>query len=354
MDRSTVEPAGSASTTKVSSPDRVTLADIGRLAGVSVATVSKVLNGRHGVSGDTRDRVSVLLEEHGYRRRGVLTRSQVGLVDLVFNGIETMWALELLVGAQQEAARAGVGLVVSDAHGRRVGNRHWLRQVTSRRTDGIVVVSSHLLPEAARELARLNTPLVLVDPVGGLLADRPSVAATNWAGGVAATEHLLSLGHRRIGIVNGPLDVQCSQERLAGYRAVLQRAGIAPDPSLEALGDFRVPGGRRGAAALLSLPDPPTAIFAASDVMAHGVYLEAATRGLRIPEDLSVVGFDDTEMCHWVAPRLTTIHQPLAEMAAEATRLVLSLARQEDPVVHRRELATSLVVRDSTAPPGRA
>lgn len=351
MERSTVAREMPTTGAKVSEPRRVTLAEVAERAAVSVATVSKVLNGRHGVSDATRERVSSLLEEHGYRRRGVLTRSQVGLVDLVFNGIETLWALELLVGAEREAARAGVGLVVTDARGRRVGNRHWLRQVASRRSDGILLVSSHLVPGAGAELAKLNTPLVQIDPVGDALQDVPSVAATNWAGGLSATEHLLGLGHRRIGLIGGPPDVACSQDRRAGYHAALQRAGVGADPRLETFGDFLVAGGREGAAALLSLPEPPTAVFAASDTSAHGVYLEAAQRGLRIPEDLSVVGFDDIELCEWLRPTLTTVRQPLAEMAAEATRMVLALARAEEPPGSRRELATSLVVRGSTAPP---
>lgn len=340
-----------ATPTKVSRRRRVTLAEIGVLAQVSPATVSKVLNGRHGVSGATRSRVNALLEEHGYRRRGVLARSPVGLVDLVFSGLESLWAFDILVGAESEAARAGVSLVVTDAHGRGVGNRHWLRQLAARRTDGIVLVCSHLVPGAAAELAKLNTPLVQIDPVGDALGGVPSVAATNWAGGLAATEHLLGLGHRRIGIVNGPPVLACSMDRLAGYYAALDRAGVSPDLALVTEGDFLASGGRRGAASLLTLPDPPTAIFAASDASAHGVYQEAAARGLRIPDDLSVVGFDDIELCEWITPRLTTVRQPLADMAAEATRLVLSLARQEEPLAARRELATSLVVRDSTAAP---
>jgi LacI family transcriptional regulator len=350
-----MRPKTAATPAKLSTADRITLQEIAALADVSSSTVSKVLNGRHGVSAQTRERVNGLLEVHGYRRRGVLNRSQVGLIDLVFSGLETLWAFELLVGAEQEAARAGVGLVLTDAHGRRVGNRHWLGQIASRRTDGIVLIGSHLMPGAGAELAKLNTPLVQVDPVGDAPAHVPSVAATNWAGGLAATEHLLSLGHRRIGIINGPSDLACSQDRLAGYHAALLRAGVPSDPALVTSGDFLVPSGRSGGAALLDLDEPPTAIFAASDTMAHGVYLEATSRGLSIPRDLSVVGFDDIALCEWLTPTLTTVRQPLAEMAAEATRMLLLLARQqEQPVSMRRELATTLVVRESTAGPRSA
>ncbi|NMM21972.1 MAG: LacI family transcriptional regulator [Phycicoccus sp.] len=340
------------SRTKVAPDTHVNLREIADLAGVSVPTVSKVLNGRQGVSEVKRDAINTLLEEHGYRRRGTDRRSRIGLVDLLISGLGSMWSLEIVSGAAEEAARAGVGLVISQTTGRRVGNQHWLRQLASRRTDGIVLVVSQLLPGAADALARLNTPLVLVDPVGDAALSIPSVAATNWAGGLAATEHLLALGHRRIGAIAGPAGLRCSEDRLDGYRVALQRAGVMPDPALVRFGDFLVGGGRVGGTSLLALADPPTAIFAGSDQQAHGVYLAAAARGLRIPDDVSVVGFDDVALCEWISPTLTTVRQPLAEMAAEATRLVLSLSSNGDsPVPPRRELATSLIVRESTAPP---
>ncbi len=335
-----------------SDPVHVNLKEIAALAGVSVPTVSKVLNGRQGVSEATRDAVNTLLEEHGYRRRGTDLRSRVGLVDLVIDGLGSMWSLAIADGASTEAARAGVGLVITQTYGRSAGNRHWIRQLASRRTDGIVLVVSHLLPGAAKELARLNAPLVLVDPVGDASASLPSVAATNRAGGFAATEHLLALGHRRIGIVTGPADVTCSLERLGGYRAALRSVGIEPDPGLVRYGNFLVDGGREGAASLLALPEPPTALFAGSDEQARGAYLAAAAAGLRIPEDLSVVGFDDVALCEWVSPPLTTVRQPLAEMTAEAIRLVLALSTKDEPALPlRRELPTRLIVRESTAPP---
>jgi len=330
-----------------------TLAEIAQLAGVSTPTVSKVLNGRPGVSDTTRDLVGALLEEHGYRRRGTQHRTGGGLLDLVIADLSSAWAQRIMVGAEQEATRAGYGLVVTSTHRRRAGNTQWIRNLAQRRSDGVVLVVSDLLPAAERKLERLKLPYVLVDSVGSTPPDVPTVAATNWAGGLSATEHLLELGHRRIGIITGPERLACSRDRLDGYRAALQRAGIAPDPELVRHGDFHVPGGRHGAADLLSLDDPPTAIFAGSDHQAHGVYDVARARGLRIPRDLSVVGFDDVDLCRWISPSLTTVHQPLAEMAREATRLVVGLAEGGEGRRRRVELSTELVVRDSTAPPAR-
>jgi LacI family transcriptional regulator len=334
-------------------PPRVTIADIALTARVSVPTVSKVLNGRQGVGPQTRERVLALLDEHEYRRRGTDRRQPVGLVDFVIRDLNTLWAHALVRGAEDEAARAGVGLVLTATHGRRFGNKYWIQQLSTRRTDGVVLVVSELQPGTGDKLHRLNTPFVLVDPVGGADPTMPTVAASNWSGGLSATEHLLALGHRRIGIVTGPATLMCSRDRLDGYRAALRRADLGATEDLVRYGDFQVTGGRQGAGELLGLADPPTAIFAGSDQQAYGVYQEARARGLRIPEDLSVVGFDDVELCQWISPPLTTVRQPLAEMAREATRMVLNLARQDSVSVPRIELATSLIERESTAPPNR-
>jgi len=188
-----------------------------------------------------------------------------------------------------------------------------------------------------------------VDPVGQPDPEVLSIGAANWAGGMAATEHLLELGHQRIGTITGSPTVLCSQARLDGYRAALERAGIAVDPGLIATGDFHYASALAAASAMLARPDRPTAIFAASDVQAMGVYEAARQLGLKLPADLSVVGFDDVALAQWASPPLTTVRQPLAEMAAMATRTLLGT----DPAgfQNRVELATSLVVRSSTTAP---
>ncbi len=176
-----------------------------------------------------------------------------------------------------------------------------------------------------------------------------TVAAADWAGGRDATEHLIELGHRRIGMITGPIDQACHQDRLDGYRSALRRAGIAYDETLVRYGDSLVDSGRVHGLDLLGGPNPPTAIMNGSDEQAYGVYKAARESGLPVPDDLSVVGFDDVELCQWVSPQLTTVHQPLAEMAREATRMVIDLARDGARAPRRVELATSVVVRSSTA-----
>jgi len=327
---------------------RVTITEIAREAGVSVPTVSRVVNGRSDVAPHTRKRVEELLRRHGYQRRTARTRPAANLIDLVFNDLDSPWAVEIIRGVEDVAHAACVGTVVSAIHRRTASARQWLDNLRARSTDGVILVTSALDPPLQTELRRLNVPIVVVDPVGGTALDAPTIGATNWAGGLSATEHLISLGHRRVGFIAGPRRLLCSQARLDGYRAALEVAGVAVDAELIRPGDFYHESGFAGATALLALRRPPTAIFAASDQMALGVYEAVRQRRLRVPDDVSVVGFDDLPEVRWSSPPLTTVRQPLSEMGVMAARTVLRLARGEALESPRVELATKLVVRDST------
>ena len=165
---------------------------------------------------------------------------------------------------------------------------------------------------------------MIVDPTGELADDTASVGATNWNGGLTATRHLLALGHTRIAVVGGPEDILCSRARVDGFRAAMDAAGVAIDPELVSHGRFHVEEGIDRARILLQMPDPPTAILTGDDLQALGVYQVARDLRLHIPEDLSVVGFDDLPVARWVGPPLTTIRQPLVEMAETAAELVLA------------------------------
>ncbi len=323
-----------------------TLAEIAAAAGVSVPTVSRVLNGRPGISAPKRSEIERLLEDRGYERRK--TRRALSLIDFVISSLETQWATELLRGAQAEAARAGADLVVTATEGRPAGSPDWVERLATRGTDGVVLVVSELSPSAKEELARLQVPIVAIDPVGADTGADATVSATDWVGGREATEHLIALGHQKIGFITGPMNLECHQDRLDGYLSALGRALLPRDTKLVRDGDSLTAGGIRLGGELLDLPDRPTAIISGSDEQAYGVYLAARDRGLRIPEDLSVVGFDDVDLGRWVTPQLTTVRQPLASMASEATRLVLALARGEKVGSSQVRLASELVVRDST------
>jgi LacI family transcriptional regulator, xylobiose transport system transcriptional regulator len=325
---------------------RVTIAHIADAAGVSVPTVSKVVNGRADVAPGTRARVERLLQEHGYQRRSRGRDARAQLLDVVFNELESPWAMEIVKGVEEVAREHGLGVVLSAREGPGALGRSWIDAVAARRSAGLILVVSELSNEAASRLNAREIPFVIVDPAGEPAPDVPSVGATNWNGGVAATRHLLELGHRRIGMIGGPPGMLCSRARVDGYRSALETAGLAVDPELVRAGDFHVESGYEHGRALLTLRQRPTAIFAGSDLQAFGVYEAARQLSMRVPEDLSVIGFDDLPMARWVGPPLTTIRQPLSEMAATAARLVLGQSSDR-----RVELATSLIVRQSTQAP---
>ncbi|XVQ08196.1 LacI family DNA-binding transcriptional regulator [Spirillospora sp. CA-255316] len=330
---------------------RVTITAIAREAGVSVSTVSKVLNGRADVADGTRSRVEELLDRHAYpraRRRG---SDPAGLIDLVFDELDSPWAVEIIRGAEEVAHASGVGTVVSAIHARSEPARQWLDNLERRRSEGAILVLDELTPDQHARLGALNVPYVVIDPRGEPDPEVPSIGAANWAGGLAATQHLIDLGHRRIAIISGPSGMLCSRARLDGYRGALESAGLPADAALIRHGDFHHESGYVQAGLLLELPDPPTAIFAGSDQQAYGACEAARERGLRIPQDLSIVGFDDLSVSRWFSPPLTTVRQPLAEMGSLAARMLFRMGRGETLETHRVELATELVVRESTAPP---
>lgn len=334
-----------------SRPNRgTTIAFIAEQTGVSVPTVSKVINGRSDVSSETRRRVEAAIIEHGYQR-GPRSLGRSSLIEVIFHEFESEWALEIVRGVERVAVRHHLAVVLTEMQGRRTPGRSWIEGVLARRPTGVIAVFSDLSATMREQLRSRGIPLVILDPAGEPLHETPSIGATNWNGGLAATRHLLGLGHRRIAVIGGPERILCSRARMDGFRAAMDAAGVPIDPELTSHGPFQAAEGVRRGRALLRRPNPPTAIIAGNDLQALGVYQAAREARLHIPEDLSVVGFDDLPVAQWVGPPLTTVRQPLIEMAVAAAELVLTLARGEQPVLTRVELATELVVRESTAPP---
>ncbi|NUR61634.1 MAG: LacI family DNA-binding transcriptional regulator [Catenulispora sp.] len=325
----------------------VTIAYIAQSAGVSVPTVSKVLNGKSGVSAEKRALIKELISRHGYRKpTGANRRS---MLELVFRDLESMWGVEVIRGVELAARRQGAGVLLSGFGPAETRGAAWDDSATPRPN---CVVSVAQLSESERaELAEKGIPFVVFDPTSEVPDGVPFVGATNWSGGRVATRHLIELGHCRIAMIAAAPDVLCCTARLDGYRSALGAAGLPVDEQLVARAALTREAGTVAARALLDLADRPTAVFASNDLQALGVYQAARERGLRIPEDLSVVGFDDLPVVAWVDPPMTTVHQPLAEMAAAATELALALGRGEQVAQVGVELATKLTVRASTAPP---
>ncbi|MEO8529292.1 MAG: LacI family DNA-binding transcriptional regulator [Pseudolysinimonas sp.] len=329
---------------------RITLAEIAEEARVSLSTISKVLNGRSDVSAATRGRVESLLSRHGYRRRKSATAPNP-LIELVFPELEAAWSMEIIRGVEDVARANGMSVVLTESGSRHDPAAEWIDGVLQRRPAGVVLVASDI-PQPYREVLRARSiPFVIIDPAGDPTPDVPSVGSANWSGGLMATRHLIELGHTRIAAITGPDDMMCSHARIDGFRSAMTAAGLTIDPDWIRFGDFHTSGGRLHGQQLLDRPVRPTAIFAGSDLQALGVLEAMRNLGLRAPDDISIVGYDDIPLATWVSPRLTTVHQPLRRMAEEAARLVLRIRDGQVDGVTRLDLATSLVVRESTAPP---
>nr|WP_142056717.1 LacI family DNA-binding transcriptional regulator [Pseudonocardia kunmingensis] len=333
---------------------RATLATIAASAGVSVATVSKVVNGRDDVAAGTRALVEELLRRHDYVPPSTRRPSTApATVELLIHGAFGAYSTQVIEGLVHAGAEAGASVVVGALDDRLSGTtpQAWARRLAAAGRVGVIVVTGALTQAHIHALALAGVPLVLMDPLNLPRAEVTSVGSTNFAGGMTATQHLIGLGHRDIAYVGGPPTAGCNQARLHGYRAALETAGITARPEYVHGEDFSYDVGRRAGAALLDLPARPTAIVGGSDTIALGIMEAARVRGLRIPDELSVTGFDDTEVATMAAPPLTVIRQPLREMGRVALKTVLRLAAGERLDSHHVELATELVVRSTTAPP---
>jgi LacI family xylobiose transport system transcriptional regulator len=325
------------------------MAVIARLAGVSTPTVSRVLNGRSGVASETRRHVEALLREHGYRRPDIV--SPAASVEVVFFGLESHLAISILRGVERVVRPHDLVVGFTDVSLLPSSERRWADRLLARRPVGVIAVHSYFAPQDYALLLANGTPMVALDPSGIPPEAVPSVGATNWSGGVAAARHLLQLGHRRIAVIGGPVNSLVARARLEACRAAMETAGVPLEERLVRHGEFFFEEGLALGRGLLALADPPTAVICGNDLQALGVYEAARLADLSIPDELSVVGFDDLDCTHWAGPPLTTVRQPFDEMGAAAARLVLAFADGEVPSQTRVELPTMLIVRGSTAPP---
>jgi LacI family xylobiose transport system transcriptional regulator len=331
-------------------PSRATLAEVAALAQVSVATVSKVLNGRTGVSDETRSRVETLLNDRNYNRRST-PQGTAPLIDVLCFEIDSPFGAAAIASVERVAKDQRIGMVVSSAEDDHRPMAGWVDGVLRRQPIGVILVASELDAKDAQRLRSRNIPMVMVDPYGAPASDAPSIGSADWNGGFLATRHLIDLGHRDIAIITGPDNQMASTARLSGYRAALDAAHLPVRPEYIRSGRFHHHDGYVGGTELLTSAHPPTAIFASSDLHALGVYEAVRSLGLAIPGDVSVVGYDDLAIAKWAGPPLTTVRVPLATMAEQATHLVTRLRDEPELAFSRVELATSLVVRESTAPP---
>lgn len=323
---------------------RAKMSDVALRAGVSVATVSKVVNGRYGVSKETFEKVQRVIDELGYvgnMSASSLRSARTNVLGILVASFEPFSA-ELLKGAAAAAGGSGYELLAhagNDVHG---WERRSLARMGGTLIDGAVVVTPTVV-EASNVI-----PIVAVDPHWGPTLV-PTVDSDGFGGAIAATEHLLSLGHTRIALLGGREDLDSAREREKGFRAAMLAAGVKVDEALVRDSRYDPDVATEVAGDLLALSEPPTAIFAANDITALSAMAVAARRGLSIPGDISIIGFDDIPEASLSHPRLTTVRQPLQAMGAAAMAMLLDIIAGVDREPHIR-MDTELIVRESCGP----
>ena len=333
------------------STPRVTIVDVAEKAGVSLGTVSRVINNDAHVAPDTRERVAVVMREMGYvanRQARSLKGSKTNVIGVLVPDLGTGYIGEIMRGIDSELALSQLDLMLFTTHRAAIKEANYVANMVQGMVDGLLVVLPRNPTDYTGSLTRRNFPFVLIDHQG-TGEDCPAVGATNWQGAYNATEYLIKLGHRRIGFITGSMDLGCAIDRLDGYRSALRTHHIPEALELIYEGDFNQPDGYAGASVLLDLANPPTAIFVSNDVMAMGVMDAVRNRKMYIPEDISVLGFDNIPQSAMVFPPLTTVQQPLEQMGRVATQMLLDILKNPDKNVGRIELPTELIVRDSTS-----
>ncbi len=335
---------------------RVTLVQVAARAGVSQSAASKVFNGRADVGAETIRTVKEAASELGYRPPS--RRSSTGKVQVfvVVDQINNLYAPEVVSGMLIEAAARDALVTIcqtnDSSQNPMPGTKSWIAHAHRSGAQAFLFLTTTVDEGTHGAAMRLGTPLVVVDPVNRIPPGAISVGTTNFRGGHDAVDHLISLGHRRIAFAGANFQSTPGGERLAGYLDALRRARIDVDEQLILPGHFRSDDGH-AAARMLALPDPPTALFAASDSVAFGFYDACHELAVRIPEDISVVGFDDGVGSELVWPHLTTVRQPLVDMGRHAMRACVSAIRTGQSATPAVELTTTLVVRSSTSEAAR-
>jgi LacI family transcriptional regulator len=328
----------------------ITILDVARESGVSYATVSRVLSGFEFVKDATRARVIEAADRLGYvanaqARSLAGGRSQV--IGVLAPGLDNGYIGEIIRGVDEELSRANYDLMLYTTHRHRGRETHYVNLIANGMTEGLILVVPLISKAYLVALQERSFPYVLIDQ-GEFTGASSVVDSTNWQGAYDATRYLIEQGHRRIGFIAGLMELSSAVERFNGYKAALADANLPFDSSLVTEGDFWQPGGRK--ATLELLPARPTAIFASNDLMALGAMEALRESGLRVPEDVSLIGFDDIPQMSIAHPKITTVHQPLDEMARMAVKLLMEQLENPDAPTRRITLETTLIIRESTGP----
>jgi LacI family transcriptional regulator len=333
--------------------DTVTIIDVAHEAGVSNSTVSRVINNSAQVSPRTREKVLNAMMRLGYvvnQQARSLRGGRSQIVGLLVPDVGNSYIGEIIRGIDDELATHQYDLMLYTTHRRKTKESTYVSTITRGLADGLLLLLPTNVAAYMESLQAQQFPHVLIDYQAVENTWTSTIQATNWQGAYEATQYLIELGHRRIGYMVGLREMQCSLDRLAGYRTALEDNGISFDPALVCNGDFFLSEGYRAATVLLQTSPPPTAIFAANDISALGVMEAIRNQGLNIPKDISVIGFDDIPEAAQVHPSLTTVRQPLEDLGRLAVQVLLKRLANPDLPGERVELPTKLIVRESCQP----
>lgn len=326
-----------------------TIVDVARESGVSYATVSRVLNGYEFVKPSTREKVLLAAEKLGYvpnQQARSLAGGRSNLIGILVPALDNGYIAEIIRGIDEELAKSNYNLILYTTHRHQGKESNYVATIVNGAADGLLLVVPSISTPYLDALRQQRFPYVLIDQSD--LAEKSSaVNATNWQGAYDATQYLIKLGHRRIGFIAGMMELTSAIERLEGYRAALSDNHLPVDDQFIVEGDFREQGGYIATQSLLDLQERPTAIFASNDLSAFGAMEAIRQRGWRIPEDISVMGFDDIPQASIAHPKLTTMHQPLDQMGRVAVKMLLEHIENPERLPRRVTLATQLMVRES-------
>lgn len=333
--------------------NKVTIVDVAAAAGVSFGTVSRVINNDIHVKPETRKRVLEAMQQLNFvanRQARSLAGGKSNVIGMLVPDLGTGYIGEIIRGIDAELGDASFDLILYTTHRAATKEAGYVANMAQNMVDGLLLVLPRNPADYTGTLTRRKFPFVLIDHQG-TGEDCAAVGATNWQGAFNATDHLIKLGHSRIGFITGWLDLGAAVDRLEGYKMALRTHHIPVDPDLIYEGTFNQLDGYTGAKRFLELGNPPTLIFASNDVMAMAAMDAVREKGLRVPEDISILGFDDIPQASLVRPALTTVRQPLEQMGRVAAQMLLEIIKDPECRLKRIELPTELIIRDSTAKP---
>ncbi|PKP55719.1 LacI family transcriptional regulator [Candidatus Atribacteria bacterium HGW-Atribacteria-1] len=326
-----------------------TIKDVAELVGVHPSTVSRVINDDSRISEKTREKVFLIIKKLGYTpnaiARGLKTK-RTHTLGMLIPDITNPFFAEIARGVEDAANKNDFNIILCNTDDRLKKERTYLEILRGKRVDGLILGTAHIKDKSILELEKNNFPYILVSRnIEGL--DKNCVIVDDEAGGIMAAEYLIKLGHRRIAHITGPLKTRSALNRLKGYKLTLKKHEIEYEDELVGEGDFRIKGGYQVMKRFLKLAEPPTAIFAANDLLALGAMQAIQKKNFHIPEDFSVIGFNDIELASFVYPALTTIRQPMLEMGALAVKMLLRIIEEGEFNQRKIVLKPKLIIRES-------